>query len=107
MLKFIVVLTRREGTSATEFQRYFKEVHKPLAKQIPGLKRYVQNFVVDDAKRKRPAWDAVIELYFDDWASMESAWASAQGRASTEDLTAFADLEKSAWSVVEETVILG
>ena len=39
MLKFIVVLTRREGTSAVEFERYFKEVHEPLAKNIPGLKR--------------------------------------------------------------------
>jgi uncharacterized protein (TIGR02118 family) len=107
MLKFIVVLARREGMSATEFERYFKEVHEPLAKQIPGLRRYVQNFVVDDATRKRPAWDAVIEFYFDDRASMESAWASAQGRASTEDLAAFADLGKSAWSVVEERVVLG
>ncbi len=35
---------------------------------------------------------------------MESAWASAQGQASTEDLAAFADLEKSSWSVVEETI---
>ena len=107
MLKFIVVLTRREGTSAVEFERYFKEVHEPLAKNIPGLKRYVHNFVVDDARRKRPEWDAIIELYFDDWASMESAWASAQGKSSTEDLAAFADLAKSAWSVVEEAVILG
>ncbi len=45
MLKFMVVLVRREGMSATEFKRYFKEVHEPLAKQIAGLKRYVQNFV--------------------------------------------------------------
>ena len=107
MLKFIVVLTRREGTSAVEFERYFKEVHEPLAKNIPGLKRYVHNFVVDDARRKRPEWDAIIELYFDDRASMESAWESAQGRASTDDLAVFADLAKSAWSVVEEAVILG
>jgi uncharacterized protein (TIGR02118 family) len=107
MLKFMVVLMRREGTSAVDFQRYFKEVHEPLAKQIPGLKGYVQNFVVDDARRKRPAWDAIIELYFDDWTSMESAWASAEGRASTEDLAAFADVERSEWSVVEEAVIVG
>jgi uncharacterized protein (TIGR02118 family) len=107
MLKFMVVLTRREGTSALDFRRYFKEVHEPLEKQIPGLKRYVQNFVVDEARRKRPAWDAIIELYFDNWTSMESAWASAEGRASTDDLTAFADVERSGWSVVEEAVIVG
>jgi uncharacterized protein (TIGR02118 family) len=105
MLKFMVVLVRREKVSWLEFQRYFKEVHEPLARKIPGLKRYVQNFVVDDPRRKRPEWDAIIELYFDDWEVMEAGWASSEGEAGTNDLEAFADLERTTWSVVEEVVV--
>lgn len=92
--------------SSLEFKRYFKDVHEPLAKKISGIKRYVQNFVVDDPRRTRPTWDALIELYFDDWAALEAAWAYPEGHASSDDLTMFADLERTTWSVVEEMVVL-
>ena len=106
MVKFMVVLRRRSSMTVEQFRRYFKEVHEPLALQIPGLRRYVQNFVMDDPKRSRPPWDAIIELFFDDWASMERSWASAEGQASTDDLAQFTDLNRSAWSLVDELVIL-
>ena len=63
------------------------------------------NFAVDDPHRKPPAWDAIIELYFDNWERMEAAWATPEGKASTEDLAAFADIERSTWSVVDEDTI--
>ena len=105
MLKFMVVLVGRDGMSSEEFRRFFKEIHEPLAKKIPGLKRYVQNFVLDDPRRKRPEWDAIIELYFEDWAAMEAGWASAEGQEATNDLAAFAALDRSGWSVVEEIIV--
>jgi uncharacterized protein (TIGR02118 family) len=104
MLKFMVVLYKRPEMNREEFRRYLRDVHGPLAKNLPGLRRYVQNFVQADRKRKPPAWDAVIELHFDDWVSMEAAWASAAGAASDADLHAFADLSRTSWSVVEEVV---
>jgi uncharacterized protein (TIGR02118 family) len=104
MLKFMVVLYKRPDMSSEEFRRYLRDVHGPLAKNLPGLRRYVQNFVQADRKRKPAAWDAVIELYFDDWVSMEAAWASAEGAASDADLPALADLSRTSWSVVEEVV---
>jgi uncharacterized protein (TIGR02118 family) len=106
VLKFIVVVYKRAGMSGEDFRRHLRDVHGPLAKKLPGLRRYVQNFVEADAKRKPPAWDAVIELYFDDWTSMEAAWASPEGTASDADLPAFADLSRTSWSVVEEVIIL-
>jgi len=106
MLKFMVVLHKRADLSQKDFRRHLREVHGPLAKKLPGLRKYVQNFVQDDPKRKPPEWDAVIELYFDDWASMEAAWASPLGAASDADLPAFADLNRTAWSVVEEVTVL-
>lgn len=105
MLKFMVVICKRTDMSTEEFEKYLRNVHGPLAKKLPGLRRYVQNFAQEDPVRKRPAWDAIVELYFDDWASMEEAWATPQGAASDGDLPEFVDLSRSSWAVVEEVVV--
>ena len=104
MLKFMVVICKRPGMSVDEFRNYLRNVHGPLAKKLPGLRKYVQNFAQEDPQRKRPAWDAIVELYFDDRASMEAAWATPEGAASDADLPAFADLTRTSWSVVDENV---
>jgi uncharacterized protein (TIGR02118 family) len=106
MLKFMVVLYRRPDLTANQFRQHLKEIHGPLAKNLPGLKKYVQNFVSDDPTRTRPGWDAIIELYFEDMPAMEAAWASPQGAASDADLPAFADLTRTTWSVVDEVTVL-
>jgi uncharacterized protein (TIGR02118 family) len=106
MLKFIVVLHRRKGLTPEQFRTYFIEVHQPLAQKIPGLRRYKQNFVLPDPKRKRPEWDCVVELYFDNQEAMEAAWASPEGQAATADLNVSADLSRTAWSAVEERVVV-
>jgi uncharacterized protein (TIGR02118 family) len=83
-----------------------EDVHAPLAKALPGLRKYRQNHVLPDAARNHPGWDAVIELYFDNRASMEAAWQSPQGAASDADLPLFADLDRTTWSVMEELTLL-
>lgn len=75
-----------------------------MAEQLPGLRRYVQNHVAADPRRTHPGWDAVVELYWDDWSTMEAAWRSAAGQRATGHLAAFVDLSRSTWSVVEEDV---
>ncbi|MBI1760570.1 MAG: EthD family reductase [Acidobacteria bacterium] len=105
MIKFIVVVYRRADFSHAEFARYFREVHGPLAEQLPGLRKYVQNFVDDDPTRKPPGWDVVSELYFESRAAMEAAWATPAGEAATRDLENFADLGRTTWSVVEEIAV--
>jgi uncharacterized protein (TIGR02118 family) len=104
MIKFVVVLYRKAGTRRGEFRRYLRDVHGPMAEAIPGLRRYVQNHVADDPTRANPGWDAVIELWWDDLHTMEMGWASPEGRRSTADLEAFADLGRTTWSIVDEQV---
>jgi uncharacterized protein (TIGR02118 family) len=105
MLKFMVVLYRRPDLTPQQFRLHLQEVHAPLASNLPGLRVYKQNHVVPDPKRN-PSWDAIVELYFDDWAAMEAAWASPQGKASDADLPLFVDLTRTTWSVVEEINLL-
>jgi uncharacterized protein (TIGR02118 family) len=102
MLKFMVVLYRKPDTGEAEFHKFLREVHGPMALAIPGLRRYMQNHVVPDPKRKHPGWDAIVELYFDDWESMEAGWATPEGQRATADVGEFADLSRSTWSVVSE-----
>src|SRR5438093_11006989 len=104
MIKFIVVLYRRSDLSVDRFQAILRGEHATMAEGIPGLRKYVQNHVTLDPNRRHPGWDAVVELYWDDWPSMEAAWATPQGRRSTEHLSEFVDLSRSTWSVVEEEV---
>ena len=102
MLKFMVVLHKKPELSEAEFHRFLRDVHGPMALKIPGLRKYIQNHVSPDPTRKHPGWDAIVELYFDDWKSMEAAWATPEGQAATADVKEFADLSRTSWSVVEE-----
>ena len=106
MVKFMVVLYRRSDLTPTQFFHHLEHVHARLAQSLPGLKGYRQNHVSPDPKRQHPGWDAIIELYFEDRQSMETAWSSPQGTASDADLPLFADLTHTTWSVVDELTLL-
>lgn len=106
MLKFMVVLYRKPDLTAPQFRAHLEDVHAPLVKALPGIRRYRQNFVSPDPKRKHPGWDAIVEVYFDSYEAMEAAWATPQGAASDADLPLFADLTRTTWSVVEEVTVL-
>ena len=106
MLKFMVVIYRRPDLGLEQFRRRLEQVHAPLVKKLPGVRKYLQNYAVPDLKRKHPGWDAIVEVYFDSREAMEAAWATPQGAASDADLPLFADLARTTWSVVEEVTLL-
>lgn len=105
MLKFMVVLYRRADLTPAQFRHHLERVHAPLARVLPGLRKYKQNHVAADPTRKHPGWDAIVELYFESWQAMEAAWDSPQGKASDADLPLFTDLNRTSWSVVEELTL--
>ena len=43
MVKLMYILTPKAGMSRGDFQRYWLEVHAPIVRKIPHLKRYVIN----------------------------------------------------------------
>jgi len=104
VIKFVVVLYRRPDLTAEQFHANLRGEHTELAEKLPGLRRYVQNHVAPDATRRHPGWDAVVELFWDDRASMEAAWASPEGRRATKHLEEFVDLSRTTWSIVSEEV---
>jgi uncharacterized protein (TIGR02118 family) len=79
MICRIGMLTRRPDLSPQAFRRHWRDVHGPLAARMPGLRRYVQNAVVDssqlaiDHARGDFAIDGFSQLWFDDLAAMQAA----------------------------------
>jgi uncharacterized protein (TIGR02118 family) len=104
MCKMIVILFRRHDFSRAACLAYLRDVHGPMAERLPDLVAYRQNHVVVDPTRRDPGWDAVVELWWETREAMEKAWRTPEGRAATDDLAAFVDLQRTSWSIVDEQV---
>lgn len=80
----------RHPADAAEFDRYYFERHVPLARAVPGLRRYE----VSQGGVTTPAADSPYHLAavlgFDSLASLQQALASPQGQATAADLANFA-----------------
>ena len=79
-VKNIEFVTRKPGLGVDEFQRYWREVHGPLAAQIPMIRRYVQSHTRPSAyeRGRTPAYDGVAITWFDDTQAMRASAATAQ-----------------------------
>lgn len=108
-IKSISLLTRKEGLTHGQFVKHWYEVHAPLARAVPGLRRYVQSHIVEE--RERPdiptievAIDGIAELWYDDRDAMARAVATPQARALFDDGALFIGRIKT--FTVEERVIV-
>ena len=105
MVKVVILLTWRGGTSPEEFARHARERHMPLVAALPGLRRLVLKHVLPDPAGPPPPYDAVAEDWFDDPAAMEAAFASDAGQAVLADAPRFLDMTRLHLLVVEEEEI--
>jgi uncharacterized protein (TIGR02118 family) len=102
VIKAIILISRREGTSPEEFARHFNEQHRPLVAKLPGLRKLVVNHVLPNPNGPPPAYDAVAENWFDDPAAMAAAFAAPEGQAILADAENFLDLDVLQILVAEE-----
>jgi uncharacterized protein (TIGR02118 family) len=79
-VKSVEFVTRKPGLEVHDFQRYWREVHGPLAAQIPMIRRYVQSHTRPSAyeRGRTPAYDGVAITWFDDTQAMRASAATAQ-----------------------------
>ncbi len=79
-VKSVEFVTRKPGLEVDEFQRYWREIHGPLAAQIPMIRRYVQSHTRPSAyeRGRTPAYDGVAITWFDDTQAMRASAATAQ-----------------------------
>ena len=79
MVRFLVLYDMPADPDA--FDRHYREIHIPLAKQLPGLRRYTISRNHQPVRGDR-SYYLVAELDWDDTAAMQQAFASEIGQAS-------------------------
>ncbi len=110
MIKTIGLLARKPGWTHAQFMKHWVETHAPLARAVPGLRRYVQSHIADERTRADiPALaldiDGIAELWFDDRAALEAAARTPEMQALHADGALFIGRIRS--YVVEEKTIVG
>jgi len=88
MMKVISLMKRADGSSREEFARWAIEEHAHLGTQMPGIRQYRINLVGADAPESE--FDGAFEMWFDDAAAADAAFASTQGAAARDDAMAHA-----------------
>ena len=73
-------------TDVDAFERHYNDVHIPLARQYPGLRRYTRSH--DPASVIGEPCYMVAMLDWDDMAALEAALGSEVGQQTAQDATA-------------------
>ncbi|HTP13452.1 MAG TPA: EthD family reductase [Bacteroidota bacterium] len=71
------------------FDSHYDEVHTPLVRKIPGLRR-LEVARITGAPIGEPQHYLIAEMYFDDQNSMQKSLSSPEGKATARDLASFA-----------------
>jgi len=83
MLKILSLLKRKEGMSREEFYRWAKDEHPQSAKMLTDIRGYRMNVARLD--EPEAAFDAISEMWFDDAAAFDAAFATPHGQKVRED----------------------
>jgi uncharacterized protein (TIGR02118 family) len=75
---------------ADAFDRYYFASHVPLAKKIPGLRKYEVSRGVVASPAGPAKFHLIATLHFDDMKAIQDAFASPQGQAAAADVATFA-----------------
>jgi uncharacterized protein (TIGR02118 family) len=88
MARLVVMYKTPKDTAA--FDKHYFSAHVPLAKKIPGVRKYE----VNQGPVVTPAGPSNIHLiatlYFDDMAAIQRGFASPEGQAAAADVQGFA-----------------
>lgn len=87
MVKLIALYKNPEDKEA--FDRHYDEVHTPLVKKMPGLRK-LEIARITGAPIGEPKHHLIAEMYFDSKDALDASLASAEGKATGRDLMSFA-----------------
>jgi uncharacterized protein (TIGR02118 family) len=107
LVKGVWQLKRLPGMPLDEFRKYWIEVHGAMGHDLPGIRRYVQSHLIDDAYLyATPLYDGVAQLWFDNPNAMHAAFESSAGKAMAEDGLKFLDMPFTRNFVAREHVVI-
>jgi uncharacterized protein (TIGR02118 family) len=88
MARMVVIYKTPADVAA--FDKHYYEVHVPLAKKLPGLRKYEVSWGPIATPAGPSDVHLVATLHFDDLAAIRKAFASAEGQAAGTDRRIFA-----------------
>lgn len=110
LLKRMSILKRRPGISEEDFRREWR-VHGDLVRKMPGVSAYRQNVVIArELVKGEPCGyddlpiDGIVELWFEDAATLEAAFGSEAGKETMAHAKTFL-AEITAFVVAERQVL--
>src|SRR4051794_21893996 len=99
MVRFLVLYN--EPVDIEAFERHYREVHIPLAKKLPGLRRYSRSRNSVPVRGGDPYY-LVAELEWDSMEDIKKAFQSEEGRATAEDMVNLEKLSPGVHSMIYE-----
>jgi uncharacterized protein (TIGR02118 family) len=108
-VKSVELVTRKPGMEVDAFQRYWREVHGPIAATIPVLRRYVQSHVRRSAYAagRAPAYDGAALTWFDDTQAMRVSAGTPEYARTRADEPSFLDTARLPVVITREHVVVG
>jgi uncharacterized protein (TIGR02118 family) len=88
MTRLLVLYGRPEDPAA--FDKYYYEVHIPIARKMKGLKKWTVGKVQGTPDGGPSPYYYIADLYMDSREDLEEMLASPEGRAAVEDVPKFA-----------------
>ncbi|MDQ1367761.1 MAG: hypothetical protein QOF20_114 [Acidimicrobiaceae bacterium] len=87
MVRFLVLYDTPQDVEA--FDRHYREVHIPLARKLPGLRRYTVSRAPSAIRGGEPYY-LIAELDWDDIAALQRAFQSPEGKQTADDVSKLA-----------------
>jgi uncharacterized protein (TIGR02118 family) len=85
-----VVVMYKAPKDPVAFDQYYFATHVPIAKRIPGLRKYEVSQGAVGTPAGPSGYHLVAILHFDDMAAVQRAFASPEGQAAVADVQTFA-----------------
>jgi uncharacterized protein (TIGR02118 family) len=85
-----LVVMYKTPRDVAAFDKHYFEKHVPLAKKIPGVRRYEVSRGPVATPAGPSGYHLVAILTYDDMAAIQKAFASAEGQAAVADVQTFA-----------------
>jgi uncharacterized protein (TIGR02118 family) len=85
-----VVVMYKAPKDPAAFDQYYFATHVPIAKRIPGLRKYEVSQGAVGTPAGPSGYHLVAILHFDDMAAVQRAFASPEGQAAVADVQTFA-----------------
>ncbi len=100
MVKLVALYKKPADIAA--FEKHYKEIHAPLAKKMPGLRKMEVSHMTGSPGGE-PKFYMMAEMYFDNADALKTALASPEGKAAAKDVMSFAgDLIQMMFASVDE-----